>query len=241
MVICSCYGSSSDKSWQKKQKKELKKIQLLFTILHGWLLLLCCHNSYHHRSQIITDRQLCYNISAHTTVHAPLICYMKGFSHRASCNCNNQPLAGWLVLAKLDKPMCFLFGCDSPLFNFDCVSLHIWPKEAVDALCFGRLLFLLCAITFFCTVILLQSAYMLLYTVFKSWSSCSFIHILAFNWRLIWPASPSFFLFLQVQTADRSDWLECSEGATLESLLQDMTSSNRCVFLCVSVCHKIFI
>ncbi|KAM7382570.1 hypothetical protein PAMP_002296 [Pampus punctatissimus] len=30
-----------------------------------------------------------------------------------------------------------------------------------------------------------------------------------------------------VQTTDRSDWLECSEGAELESLLQDIASSNR--------------
>ncbi|KAM7420340.1 hypothetical protein PAMA_014859 [Pampus argenteus] len=32
---------------------------------------------------------------------------------------------------------------------------------------------------------------------------------------------------LQVQTTDRSDWLECSEGAELESLLQNIASSNR--------------
>ncbi|KAF7667790.1 hypothetical protein LDENG_00047310 [Lucifuga dentata] len=31
-----------------------------------------------------------------------------------------------------------------------------------------------------------------------------------------------------VQTTDRSDWLECSEGVELVSLLQDMTKSNRC-------------
>nr|XP_020452545.1 serine/threonine-protein kinase ULK4 isoform X2 [Monopterus albus] len=31
-----------------------------------------------------------------------------------------------------------------------------------------------------------------------------------------------------VQTADRSDWLECPEGVKLVSLLQDMTTSSRC-------------
>ncbi|XP_042280032.1 serine/threonine-protein kinase ULK4 isoform X1 [Thunnus maccoyii] len=31
-----------------------------------------------------------------------------------------------------------------------------------------------------------------------------------------------------VQTTERSDWSECPEGAELESLLQDITSSNRC-------------
>ncbi|XP_008297423.1 serine/threonine-protein kinase ULK4 [Stegastes partitus] len=31
-----------------------------------------------------------------------------------------------------------------------------------------------------------------------------------------------------VQTTDRSDWLECPEGAALMRLLQDMTTSNRC-------------
>ncbi|XP_050931732.1 serine/threonine-protein kinase ULK4 isoform X1 [Lates calcarifer] len=41
-----------------------------------------------------------------------------------------------------------------------------------------------------------------------------------------------------VQTTDRSDWLECPEGAELVSQLRDMTTSNRCTFLlvCLSLC-----
>ncbi|KAF3840084.1 hypothetical protein F7725_018801, partial [Dissostichus mawsoni] len=34
-----------------------------------------------------------------------------------------------------------------------------------------------------------------------------------------------------VQTTERSDWSECPEGAGLLCLLQDITTSNRCVFV----------
>lgn len=45
---------------------------------------------------------------------------------------------------------------------------------------------------------------------------------------------------MQVQTTDRSDWLECDEGAELMSLLQDFSTSTRCEFCgsnaCMGVC-----
>lgn len=40
-----------------------------------------------------------------------------------------------------------------------------------------------------------------------------------------------FSFWLQVQTTERSDWFECPEGVGLKSLLEDITTSNRCVFL----------
>lgn len=36
--------------------------------------------------------------------------------------------------------------------------------------------------------------------------------------------------YIQVQTTERSDWLECDEGAGLMSLLQDISTSNRYEF-----------
>lgn len=42
---------------------------------------------------------------------------------------------------------------------------------------------------------------------------------------------PLLSFFLQVQTTERSDWLQCPEGDGLRSLLEDITTSNRCTFL----------
>lgn len=42
---------------------------------------------------------------------------------------------------------------------------------------------------------------------------------------------PLFSFCLQVQTTERSDWFECPEGVGLKSLLEDITTSNRCTFL----------
>lgn len=40
--------------------------------------------------------------------------------------------------------------------------------------------------------------------------------------------------YSQVQTPERADWLECPEGAELMTLLQDMSTSNRCDSCCLN-------
>ncbi|XP_034466279.1 serine/threonine-protein kinase ULK4 [Hippoglossus hippoglossus] len=59
----------------------------------------------------------------------------------------------------------------------------------------------------------------------------SFPHVLSTHMHMMTPQIQRTTLSIikqLVQTTDRSDWLECPEGADLVSLLKDITTSNRC-------------
>lgn len=169
-----------------------------------------------------------------------------------------------LVLAGLHKQpvfykkkkkyeVCFLFmflvGQISLLFHFECESAQLANRNS-DAL-YLQMDDSMCHLPVFRKPDCQTTKYMLQYLlptvcqtpVITSLSSVNCCHITNVTVPLVcltYFVLPLSF-YLQVQTTERSDWLECPEGAELISLLQDISTSNRCEFCCLNafefMCH----